>query len=908
MLEERLPTSPTSRSRAAQLLYEEEILRNPFSLKHWLRYLTDRKDMAQVRPQDPLPPRPSPGGPRPAGLPTPPPKAPVSAPQAKRYVLYERALRALPGSYKLWKAYLDERRASLKPLCPTHPLYDAMNNTYERALVSMHKMPRIWLDYLAFLTEQRRVTRTRRAFDRALAALPVTQHDRVWPLYLDFVTLDGVPEETAHRVYRRYLKLNPEHAEEYLSLLKARGRWGDAALRLAEMVNDDAFRSLEGKSKHQMWLELCDLVTKHPGDIRGLKVEAIIRGGIRRYRDEVGRLWTSLADYFIQKGLFEKARDVYEEGLHSVMTVRDFSLVYDALVQFEESLVTARMEQAGDDGEGDGEGGARAFVLRDAGDDLDLRLARLEHLIERHPELLSSVVLRQNPHNVHEWHKRVKLFPNNPGRQIQTYTEAVRTVSVEEATGKPHSLWCAFAKFYERHGDLPNARVIFEKATQQEFKFVDDQAQVWCEWVEMELRHNNFTGALEVLRRATEEPEGYREHERLRSANPGHPQAPVQMRVHRNLRLWNLLVDLEETLGTLDSTKAVYYRMLDQRIATPQTVLNFALLLQEHKYFEEAFRVYERGTQTFRFPYSKDIWTTYLQQFVARYGGEKVERARDLFEQVLEQAPREEAKAYYLAYADLEENHGLGRRALAVLDRAVRAVPREEKKGVLDLYISKAASMVGISRVREVFEMAIETTGDEGLADEDCRDICMRYAALEQKLGEVDRARAIWIHGASLANPAKDGGFWAAWNRFEVDHGNEETFREMLRIKRSVAASFSTVHFNSGNLEQMAQQLLEQAARGGDGGDAGAGPADPMAALEGEVVAQGTHVAGFRSAGLVNPDRAGEKVGQGGLTMDGAGGIVNREEIDLDDDDGGVAEKSVPDAVLGSLAKRQRTE
>lgn len=41
-----------------------------------------------------------------------------------------------------------------------------------------------------------------------------------------------------------------------------------------------------------------------------------------------------------------------------------------------------------------------------------------------------------------------------------------QTVDVEKALGKPHSLWCAFAKFYERHGDVPNARVIFEKAVQ----------------------------------------------------------------------------------------------------------------------------------------------------------------------------------------------------------------------------------------------------------------------------------------------------------------------------------------------------------------------------------------------------------------------------------------------------------
>lgn len=31
---------------------------------------------------------------------------------------------------------------------------------------------------------QKFITRTRRLFDRALTSLPVTQHERVWPLYL----------------------------------------------------------------------------------------------------------------------------------------------------------------------------------------------------------------------------------------------------------------------------------------------------------------------------------------------------------------------------------------------------------------------------------------------------------------------------------------------------------------------------------------------------------------------------------------------------------------------------------------------------------------------------------------------------------------------------------------------------
>ena len=65
-----------------------------------------------------------------------------------------------------------------------------------------------------------------------------------------------------------------------------------------------------------------------------------------------------------------------------------------------------------------------------------------------------------------EWHTRVHLFEGDAHQQIQTYTEGVKTVDPNQAVGKPHTLWCAFAHFYERHGDIDNARAVFDKATQ----------------------------------------------------------------------------------------------------------------------------------------------------------------------------------------------------------------------------------------------------------------------------------------------------------------------------------------------------------------------------------------------------------------------------------------------------------
>ena len=78
--------------------------------------------------------------------------------------------------------------------------------------------------------------------------------------------------------------------------------------------------------------------------ITSLKVEPIIRGGLKRFTDMIGQLWCSLADYYIRAGHFEKARDIYEEAIQTVTTVRDFGQVFDAYAQFEESMINAKME------------------------------------------------------------------------------------------------------------------------------------------------------------------------------------------------------------------------------------------------------------------------------------------------------------------------------------------------------------------------------------------------------------------------------------------------------------------------------------------------------------------------------------------------------------------------------------
>lgn len=841
------------------LPYEEEILRNPFSVKHWLRYIEHKKN----------------------------------APKAIINTIYERSLKELPGSYKLWYTYLKLRRKQVKGKVITDPCHEDVNNTFERSLVFMHKMPRIWLDYGKFLMDQHKISQTRHVFDRALRALPITQHHRIWPLYLAFVKSHSVPE-TAVRVFRRYLKLFPEDAEDYIEYLSSIERLDEAAVKLAYIVNKENFVSKHGKSNHQLWNELCEMISQNPDKIRSLNVDAIIRGGLRRYTDQLGHLWNSLADYYIRSGLFERARDIYEEAIQTVTTVRDFTQVFDAYAQFEELSLNKRMEEIAEN------------PIPDEEEDieLELRLARLEDLMERRLLLLNSVLLRQNPHNVLEWHKRVKLYDGKPLDIIRTYTEAVKTVDPKLAVGKLHTLWIEFGKFYETNDQLDDARLIFDKATQVPYTKVDDLATVWCEWAELELRAGCEEAALKLMARAT--------------ATPPRPVAyhdeaeTVQARVYKSIKLWCLYADLEESFGTFKSCKSVYDKIIDLKIATPQIIINYGLFLEENNYFEEAFKAYEKGIALFKWPYIFDIWNTYLTKFLSRYGGSKLERARDLFEQCLEACPARYAKTLYLLYARLEEEHGLARHAMAVYERATEAVLPEEMFEMFNIYIKKAAEIYGIPKTRQIYEKAIDV-----LAETPTREMCLRFAEMETKLGEIDRARGIYAHCAQICDPRVCREFWSAWKSFEIKHGNEDTMREMLRIQRSVQAQYNT------QVNMMSVQMLPGSSAGsGDTVTYTEAAKDNMQLLE-EKAAEMSFASQSKGGAILfvkgevqGGDRKGEplpshEVNPDEIDIDDSSEEEKEDEDDKEDEEEEempVEKKSIPAEVFGSLGKAGHVE
>lgn len=790
-----------------------------------------------------------------------------------------RAVHLLPRSYKLWKIHWEFVVAYRHHLGGPQTVL----RLFERALVTLHKFPRVWMEYLEFThgsvvdavvrrgggfskdddtrtnlppgTNESTVradttsttsstsyilhpTQLRRLVSRALEALPITQHDKIWPIVVKYYQTSNasspmIPKETKLSLLRRYIQFYPAAIKDVADFFADElGHWGEAALLYVELLNNNATSAVDlpMSLRKDLWMSLAKICTRHPVEVEiGIDFEGMVRamlatikatrsrgggvvanaaatGSATQYlpADMEGILWSQLADAWIRRGEFQLARSVYEEALESVSTVRDFTILLDAYLQFEEGLLEATMEGQPDDEmlENDGEGAVRNNndddndwdILLPQDDtntssmsDLELALARAEDLTARRPILLNRVLLRQNPDDVGEWLNQARLFKETDQlhQAAAALEEGLRTVKARRAVGgNPNQMVLQLVMLYETDfKDVMKARNLLDRICNQwmyEFKNVDDLAECFTAWVEMELREESWDDALDIIRSSVVVP----------------PNAPRWVRgLTKSLRLWDLLLDLEESLGTVQSTKDAYNCAIEEKVATPLHILNFATFLAEQKYFEESFTAYERGVELFDFPGVKVIWKAYLDAFLKRYGGTKLERTRDLFQRCLDACPPEASAEFFLMNGAFEEEHGLTKRALGVYKTMCQTVPLDDRYTAYQLFIVKTAKYLGQTATRDIYQSAIQD-----LEDNPAARLCLDFANMETSLQEIDRARAVLTYGAQMADPRRNQEYWRAWNEFEISHGNEETFREMLRIKRSVEASFSTVNYNAAEM------------------------------------------------------------------------------------------------------------
>lgn len=56
--------------------------------------------------------------------------------------------------------------------------------------------------------------------------------------------------------------------------------------------------------------------------------------------------------------------------------------------------------------------------------------------------------------------------------------------------------------------------------------------------------------------------------------------------------------------------------------------------------------------------------------------------------------------------------------------------------------------------------------------------MAIKYADLEKNMGEIDRARGVYIYASQFSDPEDDvQHIWAQWESFEVQFGSKDSYK-----------------------------------------------------------------------------------------------------------------------------------
>ncbi|KMZ96746.1 hypothetical protein PVNG_02765 [Plasmodium vivax North Korean] len=760
--------------------------------------------------------------------------------RAKHYLfrIYETILKHFPFSFKLWYHYLKDRIEMLSAIYyDEKEEYEDVNQAFERCLLYMYHFKAIYILYIQFLFLQRKVQKIRLIFNRALQNISLNQHEDLWEYQLKYSK--KIKSKLINYEYvKRYVTIYPEQIVHLFNHYVKYKMCKHALNTFFYMFSCDEEEHLQlgDKSKYDLYREMFQLISSR----KRLDNDVLITlrknfDSFKRY-ENVTSIYTLLANSFVYEGRWNKAMDAYEEGILECYTVNDFAVLFEGYIETMKVLIELKMQGGGSgtgsDDEGgsgtgsDDEGGTEADSRhrrrnRQSGDDpvVELYMDKINFLLDKRKAFIADIKLKNNQRDVYVWLGKIDAVETAEER-VELYNRCLKHFEDGDYAGRLSDVYISYAYFHYNRSEYDKAVNVFNRAVRdQNFKTLNEISSVYCSWMEVELLEGNSKQALRIARLAIDLSSGSgssgsssrtMRKDQVANLNQNFP-------LLNNVKLACLVLDLEINYGTIETATNLFDVLYHKKSITVKMVLSFANYLYEHKYFYECFKTYEKAISIFHYPYLYPVYVHYISKYVERYRDKNIFYVRELYRQAIYGVdestfiPKEFAKTVFLMYAAFEENYGFLKRSLSIYKEAIPFLPDPDKVKFYKLFISKVSKSYGVHKAREAFEEAIQT-----LKDDDAREICLLYIDMEYRLNEYERVRALYIYTAQFTNPSAHVSFYQDWREFEALHGNEHTFREMIRIKRSVLSLFSNSRSGSkplGMLEGDDTNALESTKR-----------------------------------------------------------------------------------------------
>ncbi|KAJ6597040.1 pre-mRNA-splicing factor CLF1 [Mycena vulgaris] len=246
-------------------------------------------------------------------------------------------------------------------------------------------------------------------------------------------------------------------------------------------------------------------------------------------------------------------------------------------------------------------------------------------------------------------------------------------------------------------------------------------------------------------------------------------------RTRGSIKEWLQYANWEASQNEFARSRSIFERALDVDPRSIQLWLSYSEMELKSRNVQHARNLFDRAVTLL--PRVDQLWYkyVYLEELLQNVPG-----ARQVFERWMAWEPDDKA---WQAYIKMEERYGELDRASAIYERwvAIRPEPRawvkwgkfEEERGKLD-------------KAREVFQTALEFYGDDEEQVEKAQAVFGAFAKMETRLKEYERARVTYKFALSRIPRSKSVALYAAYTKFEKQHGTRTTLESTVLGKRRI--------------------------------------------------------------------------------------------------------------------------
>lgn len=375
----------------------------------------------------------------------------------------------------------------------------------------------------------------------------------------------------------------------------------------------------------------------------------------------------------------------------------------------------------------------------------------------------------------------------------------------------PASAWNAYINFEKRHGEIQRARDIFQR-----FTSVHPEPENWIKWAKFEQEYGSADNVREVYTVAVDsltavekqDPTGKLEalDEKLLASFAkweAHEQEWERARAiyrfglerlskNRSTNLYNAYTAFEKQYGDKDGIESVilskrrvkYEEQIKEDPNDYDIWFSYITLVEEASSDPNEIRdIYERAIANIPESLEKRHWRRYIFLWIRYALYEELEtrdinRTREIYKQCIKIIPHKHFSfdKIWLLYAKFEIRHGTLQTARKILGTGIG---KSGKPKIFKGYIEIEKELKEFDRCRTLYEKYIGSYPE-------IPQPWIEFAELEQMLGDIERARAIFELAISQPEMEMPELVWKKYIEFETEEeefGNARQLYEQLISK-----------------------------------------------------------------------------------------------------------------------------